>query len=162
MRLLIAISFCLAFLLMVMPVSFEWRWCRPEFIVLLVIYWSMTTPQYFGLFSAWCVGLFQDLIEFSPLGINAIGMMLIAYLANMFYARIQHYVFWHQSLWVFVFIAVFGFYSNWFIGIFGDRDGNVLFIVAALTSAIIWSPLAVLMKSIQIRLRLTTIIHNNY
>jgi rod shape-determining protein MreD len=106
--------------------------------------------------------LFQDLIEFSPLGINAIGMMLIAYTANIFYARIQHYVFWHQSLWVFVFVAAFGFYSNWFIGIFVDRDGNGLFFVAALTSAIIWSPLAVLMKSIQIHLRLTTAIHNNY
>jgi rod shape-determining protein MreD len=162
MKLLIAVSFCFAFLLMVIPVSFEWRWCRPEFVVLLVIYWAMTTPQHFGLFSAWCVGLFQDLIEFSPLGLNAIGMMLIAYLANMFYARIQHYVFWHQSLWIFVFIAVFGLYSNWVIGIVGDHYGSFLFFVGALTSASIWSLLVVLMKSIQIRLRLTTTIHHNY
>jgi len=162
MRLLIAVSFCIAFLLMVMPMSFEWRWCRPEYVVLLVIYWAVTMPQYFGLFSAWCVGLFQDLIEFSPLGINAIGMVFVAYLAHMFYVRIQHYVFWHQSLWIFVFIAAFGLYSNWVIGIVSDRDGSFLFILAALSSALIWSLLVVVMKSIQIRLRLTTTIHSNY
>lgn len=162
MRVLIAISFCLAFLLMVIPVSFEWRWCRPEFVVLLVIYWAMTTPQYFGLFSAWCIGLFQDLIEFSPLGLNAIGMLIIAYLANMFYSRIRHYVFWHQSLWIFTFIAVFGFYSNWVIGLVSDRDGSLLFLIAALTSALLWPVLVIMMKSIQIRFRLTQAIYNNY
>jgi rod shape-determining protein MreD len=162
MRLLIAISFSIAFLLMVVPVDFEWRWCRPEFVVLLVIYWAMTTPQYFGLFSAWCVGFFQDLIEFSPLGVNAIGMMIIAYLANMLYARIKHYVFWHQALWIFIFIAVFGLYSNWVVSLVSEREGSFLFFVAALTSALIWPLLVIFMRSIQVRFRLTQAIHNNH
>ncbi len=147
---------------MVMPIDFEWRGLRPEFVVLLVIYWSMVSPQYFGLLSAWFVGLLHDLLEFSPLGVNAIGMMIVAYLAHMFYPRIRHYVFWHQSLWIFMFVAVFSIYSNWVSSLVSQRESSYFFLFAALTSALLWPVLVLMLKSIQIRFRLSQTIHNNY
>lgn len=162
MKVLIAISFCLGFLLMVIPINFESRGLRPEFIVLLVIYWSMVTPQHFGLLSAWFVGLLSDLLEFSPLGVNAIGMMIMAYLAHMFYPRIRHYVFWHQSLWVFMFVTVFSIYSNWISGLVSGRENSFSFLLTALTSALLWPMLVLMLKAVQMRFRLSQSIHNNY
>ena len=147
---------------MIIPIGFEWRGLRPEFVVLLVIYWAMVTPQYFGLLSAWFVGLLHDLLEFSPLGVNAIGMMLVAYLAHMFYSRIRHYVFWHQSLWIFTFVTVFSIYSNWVSGLVSQRESDFFFLVTALMSALLWPVLVLILRGIQIRFRLSQTIHNNY
>jgi cell shape-determining protein MreD len=65
-------------------------------------------------------------------------------------------------LWVFTLIAVFGFYSNWVIGLVSGRDGSLLFLIAASTSALLWPVLFIMMKSIQMRFRLTKTIYNSY
>ncbi len=153
MRVLIVTSFLLAFVLMVVPISFQWRWCRPEFVVLLVIYWAMFTPQHFGLGAAWLVGLFQDLLELAPLGLNAMAMMLVAYISHLVYQRIRNYVFWHQALWVFVLIGIFGLFSNWLSSFMGKDVGNPVFLVAALLSSLFWPFLVIIMSRLKVYFR---------
>ena len=155
MRWLIGLSFLLAFVLMVIPVGFQWRSYRPEFVVLLVIYWSMFSPQHFGLASAWLAGLFQDLLELAPLGLNAMGMLLISYISFLVYQRIRNYVVWHQAAWIFVLVGVFQLFSNWLGGFIGRTIDAPLFLVAALLSALIWPLLVISMGRIVIRFRLS-------
>ena len=154
MKALISLTLVVAAVLMVIPLGFQWRWCRPEFLVLLVIYWSMFTPQHFGLLSAWCVGLFQDLLELTALGFNALGMLLISYSAYLVYQRIRHYVLWHQALWIFVLVGAFQLFSNWLGGFFGNTVDRPLFLIAAVLSACIWPFLVVFMGRLTIRWRL--------
>jgi rod shape-determining protein MreD len=154
MRILIASTFLIAFILTAIPFSFEWRWFRPEFIVLLVIYWAMFAPQYFGLTAAWCMGLVQDLLEFSPLGFNALGMMLIAYISHLVYQRIRNYLLWHQALWVFVLVGVFQIFSNWIGGFMGKSVSSPVFLIAAGISAFLWPLLVMVLGRLMIRLRL--------
>ncbi|MGH1487447.1 MAG: rod shape-determining protein MreD [Cellvibrionaceae bacterium] len=154
MKTLITVTLVIAAILMVIPISFQWRWCRPEFLVLLVIYWSMFTPQHFGLVGAWFVGLFQDLLELTPLGFNALGMLLISYIAYLVYQRIRNYVLWHQAAWVFVLVGVFQLFSNWLGGFFGKTVDSPIFLIAAVLSACIWPFLVILMGRLTIRLRL--------
>ncbi len=155
MRVLIVASFIIAFILIVIPISFQWRWCRPEFVVLLVIYWTMFAPQHFGLVSAWFIGLFQDLLELAPLGFNAMGMLLIAYISHLVYRRIRNYVFWHQALWVFVLVGVFQLFSNWLSGFISrSTDSNPVFLLAAILSGFLWPLLVVTMGRLQVYFRL--------
>jgi rod shape-determining protein MreD len=154
MRALIGFSFLIAFILMVIPIEFEWRWFRPEFIVLLVIYWSMFAPQYFGLIAAWSMGLIQDLLEFSPLGFNALGMMVIAYISHLVYQRIRNYLLWHQALWVFVLVGVFQVFSNWIGGFMGKSVSSPVFLIAAAISAFLWPLLVVIFGRLMVRFRL--------
>jgi rod shape-determining protein MreD len=154
MRALIAWSFMLAFVLMVVPMSFQWRWCRPEFVVLLVIYWSLFSPQYFGLSMAWCVGLFQDLLESTLLGFNALGILLIAYICHLVSQRMRHYVLWHQALWIFILVGVFQLFSNWLTGFMGPMLNSPAFLLPALISSFLWPLLVVVMRYLQLKFRL--------
>lgn len=154
MKWLIALSFGLAFILMVMPIGFQWRAYRPEFVVLMVVYWSMFAPQHFGLTSAWLIGLFQDLLELSPLGLNAIGMLLVSYISYLVYQRIRNYVLWHQAVWIFVLIGIFQLFSNWVGGLVGRTIDGPMFLVAAIISSFLWPLVVVLMRNLTVRLRL--------
>lgn len=155
MRALIVLSLVVACLLMVVPMDFHWRAYRPEFVVLLVIYWSMFAPQYFGLLSAWLVGLGVDILEFAPLGYNAMGLLLVSYIAYLVYQRTRNYVIWHQAVWIFVLVGVFQLFSHWLGGFLGLNIDRPLLLVAALLSALLWPLLVVLMGRVTLHFRLS-------
>ncbi|MBX2807940.1 MAG: rod shape-determining protein MreD [Cellvibrionaceae bacterium] len=155
MRRLIVFSFIVAFILTVMPMMHEWRWFRPALVVLLVIYWSMFAPQYFGLVSAWFVGLIQDLLVFSPLGFHALSLLVVAYICHLVYRRIRNYLLWHQAVWVFVLVGIFQLFSNWLSGFLDGGAETALFLMPAVISGFLWPMLVVVMARILLQLRLT-------
>ncbi|MDH5778735.1 MAG: rod shape-determining protein MreD, partial [Gammaproteobacteria bacterium] len=64
----IIFSFLIAFMLLMMPMP-EWlRLARPEWVAMVVIYWSMALPKRVGIGSAWTAGLIVDVIRDSLLG----------------------------------------------------------------------------------------------
>ena len=56
-------------------------------------WWSSTgvvaLPDRIGLFSAWIAGFFMDVLEGSLLGLNALALALVAYLALSLYQRMR-------------------------------------------------------------------------
>lgn len=148
MRLSIVGSLVLAFTLSVFAIDPDWRWLRPEFVVLMVIYWSVHEPQYFGLYAAWWVGLLQDIIQLDILGPNALLLSIVAYICQLFYRRIQNYGIWQQSGLIFVLIGVHSFFNNWISGL---TDGEVpipAILINALITAFLWPLVVYLFKSL--------------
>lgn len=143
MRRLIASSFIIALMLSVFPMDVDWRWFRPEFVALMVIYWSMYAPEYVGIPVAWCIGLLQDIIEFSLLGPNALGLSITAYLCQLFCQRIGSCSVWQQAGYVFILIGVYLLCSN-YVGIIASKQITAppFFLFGALVSAFLW-PLTV-------------------
>jgi len=154
MRWLVVISIIAALTLSVIPLPFEWRWWRPEFVALIVIYWSMYAPQYFGVLVVWVCGLLLDIVELSPLGYNALGLLIIAYISYLSYQRICNYTVWQQSVWVFVLVGIYQLFCNWIGGLMDKSVESPIFLIAAVMSAIVWPLLVNLMAFLRFRLRL--------
>lgn len=154
MRWLIVSSITIALILSVVPIAFEWRWWRPEFVALVAIYWSMYSPQYFGVIMAWCCGLLKDIVELAPLGYNALSLLVVAYIAHLSYQRIKNYALWHQAAWVFVLIGIFQLFCHWVSGFMGKGIESPLFLISALVSAFLWPIVVISLGSLRLRLRL--------
>ena len=148
MRLSIIGSLILAFVLSVFPIDPEWRWLRPEFVVLIVIYWLVHEPQYFGLYAAWWVGLLQDIIQLDILGPNALLLSIVAYICQLFYRRIQNYGIWQQSGLIFVLIGVHSFFNHWINGLTDSDVSTPAILVNALITAFLWPLVVYLFKSL--------------
>ena len=153
MRVLLIFSFVLAFFLSAIPLFETLSFYRPEWVVVLMIYWSVYYPQHIGLFAAWLIGLMLDLVLMVPLGYHALGMVLITYIVHMVYRRFRHYVLWHQSLWVFVLVGVFGLFENW-LGSFWGRQEDGYYLVRAGITALLWPILVLIMDQLRMRLHL--------
>lgn len=153
-RWLIVLSVIVMLFLAVMPIPFELRWWRPEFMALIVVYWATYSPEYFGVFSAWLCGILLDVVSLSPLGQHALGLIVIAYLANVTYQRIRSYALWQQSAWAFVLVGIYQLLTNWMSGLVGKSTETVEFLIATALTALLWSIVVWVLRTIKIRFRL--------
>ena len=53
-RWLVLVALLLALTLAVYPLPLDWRWWRPEFVMLVVVYWVFTLPDHVSLTQVLC------------------------------------------------------------------------------------------------------------
>ena len=146
----IVLSFFLAYLLAIVPFP-EWAMnYRPEWVPMVLIYWIMALPYRVGIGSAWCAGLILDILEGSVLGLNAIGLVVVAYVTSSIHLRFRMFSSIQQSGLVLVLLGINLFLSHWLKVITGHTAASdMMFIMGALTSAVLWPSLFQLLRQIR-------------
>lgn len=129
----------LAALFTVLPLP-EWLEAyRPEWVALVVIYWVMALPDRIGLFTAWITGFFMDVLEGSLLGLNALALALVAYLALSLYQRMRMFTAIQQSSTILILVGIHQLLSFWVLTANSQNTApNLIFMISALSSAIVW------------------------
>ena len=135
---IISASFVVALVLSVYPLPLEWRWWRPEFVLLVAIYWISVFPLTISLFFLCVVGLFQDLLAAVPLGQHSLSLVIVAYICIQSYQRVRNFALWKEAGWVFVLVGLAQLPGNWVQGMAGRPLSGLIFLAPALTSALIW------------------------
>ena len=132
-------SFLLAALLQVLPLP-EWiESYRPEWMALVLIYWVIALPYRVGLVSAWVLGFFIDVLEGSMLGLNAMTLSVVAYLALSLYQRLRMFTAVQQSSMVLILVGIHQLLSFWVLaGSNQNTPINLMFMISAFSSAIVW------------------------
>lgn len=135
----IALSFVAAAFLLVLPLPESIEYYRPEWMALVLIYWVMALPHRVGLFSAWMLGFFVDVLEDSLLGLNGLVLALVAYLAMSLYRRLRMFTMLQQASTVFILVGLHQLVSFWVLTVSSQNTApNLMFLVSAFTSALIW------------------------
>lgn len=95
----IAISLGLAFLLNMLPFG---GWVGiPDFLALVLVFWSIHEPRKVGIGLAFLMGLLMDVHEATLLGENALAYTLLSYFAIMIHRRVLWFPVPMQALHVF-------------------------------------------------------------
>ena len=146
----IVLSFFLAYLLAIVPFP-EWAMnYRPEWVPMVLIYWVMALPYRVGIGSAWCAGLILDILKGSVLGLNAIGLVIVAYVTSSIHLRFRMFSSIQQSGLVLVLLGINLFLSHWLEVITGYATASdMMFIMGALTSPVLWPTLFQLLRQIR-------------
>lgn len=131
-------SMVVALILSVYPLPMDMRWWRPEFVLVVAIYWIFFMPLTVS-FTLLCVlGLFQDLLEGVPFGQHSLGLVIVAYVCILSYQRVRNFSIWRQSGWIFVLVGIAQLTDNWVQGMAGRPLSGAQFLYPALTSALLW------------------------
>lgn len=146
----IFLSFFIAYLLAIVPFP-EWAMnYRPEWVPMVLIYWVMALPYRIGIGSAWVVGLLMDILEGSILGLNAMALVIIAYVTLSLHLRLRMFSSLQQAGLVLALVGLNLMLCNWLQIISGQTvASNLMFLMAALTSAVIWPSLFQLLRQIR-------------
>lgn len=147
----IQFTLLLALYLQALPMPDFLLYMRPEWLSLVLIYWSLNLPHRVGIGHGFVWGLLLDLVEGTLLGHNAVVMSLLAFLCNSFYQRIRMYSLLKQSALVFLLIGVSQLVFQWLQSIFGSLSSIGFLLLPALISAVLWNWIYVLMQSIKRR-----------
>jgi rod shape-determining protein MreD len=131
-------TFLVALIASIYPLPVVLRWWRPEFVLLVSIYWISVFPLSISLLFLCAVGLFQDLLEFAPLGQHSLSLVIVAYICIQSYQRVRNFALWKEACWVFLLISIAQLPTNWVQGMAGRPLSGAFFFASALTSALLW------------------------
>lgn len=100
----IVISIIIASVLMIYPLSYPIAAWRPLFMLLIMLYWSLCQPNWCGIWFAFSMGLYTDLLLDAPLGMNALSYVLIVFIIQYFTREKRVLTF--SNLWVITIMAL--------------------------------------------------------
>ncbi len=96
----------LALLLQLLPWSGFMLNIKPDFLLLVLLFWLLRAPQICNIGVAWMAGVFMDLINGDLFGVNALAYALTAFLAVMYQRRLILFTVLQQSGYVFLLLFV--------------------------------------------------------
>lgn len=146
----ILLSFLVAYLLAIVPFP-EWAMhYRPQWVMLVLIYWVMALPYRVGIGSAWMAGIFTDILEGSMLGINAFTFAILAYITLSLHQRVRLFSSWQQSGIILALVGLVMTATYWIKVITGQTaQEDMLFLLGALSSAFVWPWLFLLLRQLR-------------
>lgn len=148
-------SFLVAALLAVVPLP-EWlQWARPEWVALTLLYWCLALPHRVGIFTALLLGVLVDALEGAVLGQNAFSLTVLALCALLVYQRLRVFSLWQQCGVVFVVIGLHQLIGQWVQNLEGAGARSMLFLLPALSSALLWPVVLQVLRSVRRYYRIT-------
>jgi len=145
----ILFTLLVAFVLAIVPLPEAARIYRPDWVLLVLLYWALALPHRVGVGVAWLAGLVQDVLTGTLLGQHALAYAVTVYLIIKLHQRIRLYPLWQQSLSLLVLLALAQLIVLWINGIVGRPIHSWLYWMPSLLGALIWPPLFLLLRNLR-------------
>jgi rod shape-determining protein MreD len=151
---MIGISILVAFIFTMLPMPEVAMWCRPAWILLVLLYWQIASGHV-GIGFAWSMGLMLDILSGTILGEHALALTIVIYCASKMVLRFRMYPLLQQSLWVFVLVGLYQLIIYCVQGFIHELPHHYLYWFASLVSALLWPWLSIFMRDCRYWLRVT-------
>jgi rod shape-determining protein MreD len=148
-------SFFVAFILALLPLPDWLLWGRPEWVALTLIYWVIALPHRVGLVTALLAGAFLDVLEGAVIGQNAFALAVVALLSLTLYQRLRVFSLLQQCGVVFILIGINQLVCQWVQNLEGAGGGRQLFLLPAVSSAVLWPVILHTFRSLRRHYRVT-------
>lgn len=150
---IVAFSFFVAYLLSAVPLPQIIALARPDFVAMCLIFWVIVLPERVGILIGFCVGLLQDVLMGTYLGVFALSYSTVAYLVLVLHQRLRMYPLLQQALVVFMIIAVAQILVQWSKDLFSTGITGEMHLLPSIASALLWPWIYVILRTVQIRFR---------
>ena len=138
-----------AFMLTVMPLP-EWVVeFRPDWVTLVMIYWSMALPARTGVTIAWLMGLMLHVSHGAILGQHALGLMLVVYIVHIQHQRLRVASLVQQAIVIFFLLLLKQLIVLWVSGIVGHAPHTWLYFMPTITGAMLWPWIYIILRDMR-------------
>jgi len=146
---IIICSFIAALMMTALPLP-DWavNW-RPAWVAMVLIYWCMALPNKVSIGVAWTTGIIMDVLQGTLLGMNALGLTLLAYITIKLHQRVRMFPLTQQAIFVMFLILIYQLLSLWVRGLMGFPPNSWTYWMPAFTSMIIWPWLFIILRDIR-------------
>ena len=144
-RSIIFASFFIALALLIVPLPKAIIFFRPDFVLLVLVYWALHTPERVGIATGFIAGLFLDVLHGGLLGQYAFGFTIVAYLVYQLQARLRMFPVFQQMLSIMVFAGLVQMITMWAHYLTGEPMRYALQWLPVLTTALFWPLVAKLL-----------------
>jgi rod shape-determining protein MreD len=111
---------------------------RPDWVAVVLLYWSLMAQRHFSLLTAFWMGLALDTLSGALLGQNALALLVIVYLAEKFHLRFRVFPVSQLAIVVLVLLGLYEFVLFWIDGMAGRTVPLIERWVPPLTGTLVW------------------------
>ncbi|GAC1036307.1 rod shape-determining protein MreD [Pseudomonas sp. No.117] len=138
-------------LLSVVPMPEFMEIGRPLWLAMLLTFWTLTLPHRVGLFTAWVMGIAEDVLYGSLLGQTALVLSLVVFLVRSLAPRLRAFPIWQQSFVLLVVYGIAQLLALWLNALAGSRPPTLVFLTPSLVSALLWPWIYLLLRGLRLR-----------
>jgi len=153
-RLPVIVSIIVALMLTLLPLPDSVAAFRPDFVVLILIYWAMMLPRTWSVGSAWVVGLLLDVAQGTILGQHALALCFVAFVTVRFHLLMRVFPMSQLTATVFALLALYQFLLFWINGVADVSAPAVSYWGPVITGTIIWPAVSMFLSGIRMRVQL--------
>jgi rod shape-determining protein MreD len=142
-------SMMFAFFWQFWPLGAAARQIAPDAVVMVMLYWALSKPEYVSSGWALFVGLLLDGVEGCPLGMHALALVVVVYAVQLLHERIRMFAIWQQSLVVGLLYLAYLLICDWVLFFDPYSSNKPFMILTAISTGICWPACFLLLRQLE-------------
>ncbi len=137
---LVFFSMVVAFLLSILPWSGTWLLARPDFVILVLIFWAVQEPRSIGQGVAFALGLLMDVSDSMLLGQHAFAYVIAIFGTQVLRVRILTFGLAEQTLHVLGIMVLTSCVMLVLNLLLGADFPGIAYFISPVVTALLWGP----------------------
>ena len=131
-------------------VFFYW----PDWIPMIMVFWALTSPDRFGPWVGFVVGILLEVIFVRKFGIEGLALASLIVLVNRSHLQLRVLSVWQQTIVVVLYIAIYKLIAGWLNGLIADFTITREYWYSLLGDLLIWPFLIILLNEVKAKAKL--------
>jgi len=146
---IIIFTLLIALMASIMPLPLSVDAFRPDWVLIVLIYWTMALPGRVNIITAWFMGFLLDVLLGSVLGVHAAAMALAIYIVADNFQKIRNFSVGQQALIAGVVATLYHLVAFWLQRFLIDVVFLTNYLYPVITSMILWPWMFLLLRKIR-------------
>jgi len=146
---IILLTLLIALMASIMPLPLSVDAFRPDWVLIVLIYWCMALPNRVNIITAWVMGFLLDVLLGSVLGVHAAAMAIAVYIVAENFQKIRNFSVWQQALITGVLAALYHLVVFWLQRFLIDITFLTSYLYPVITSIVLWPWVFYLLRKVR-------------
>lgn len=146
---IILFTLLIAVMASIMPLPLSVDAFRPDWVLIVLIYWCMALPGRVNIITAWVMGFLLDVLLGSVLGVHAAAMAISVYIVAENYQKIRNFSIWQQALITGVLSALYHLVVFWSQRFLNDASFLPSYLYPVITTIVLWPWVFYLLRKVR-------------
>ncbi len=144
----IPLSILISTMLVIISLPDWGNYLRPDWVALTVLFWAIVLPRIISIGAAWGTGILLDVLLTTPMGQNALGLVIIVYIASRMHQQFLSAPLIQQAFFVSILLFSKQLLSLWINGMTGHLPESVLlYFIPSLVGFFVWPVLFITLRN---------------
>jgi len=149
----VVITLLVAFMLMITPMPAAVEAFRPDWLALVLMFWSMAVPRSYSVGIAWLIGIVLDVAQGTLLGQHALALCVIVYITVKFHLLMRVFPLSQLTATVFALLALYQFLLFWINGVAGVTAPAIDYWGPVVSGTIVWPFMSIMLSGLRYRVQ---------
>ncbi|WP_269518453.1 rod shape-determining protein MreD [Alteromonas sp. BMJM2] len=131
-------SIIIALVLQIVPLPIQADVYRPDWVLVVLAYWSMALPNRVNVGVAFITGVAMDILVGTTLGIHSLGLSVSIYILAANYQRLRNYSVWQQAIIIGLLSSLYHLMTFWVQHLLTDIYFQFDYLWPVAASMVLW------------------------